>query len=158
MINLFLHTRTGKTSRVLLDDDMVTKVFSKTFYNDGSYIAFREHWRGPKIYLHRFITNVPKGMVVDHINGNKLDNRRENLRICTQSENMANHPRNANNKSGFKGVFYKQENGRFMAYITKDRKRINLGHYSTALEASEAYRIAANKIFGQYAWKGNVSL
>lgn len=59
-----------------------------------------------RVFLHRFIMEASPGQFIDHINGNKLDNRRENLRFCTIQENGFNRGKPKNNTTGFKGVFY----------------------------------------------------
>lgn len=101
------------------------------------------------VYLHRLIMQPAAGFVVDHINGNKLDNRRSNLRVCRQQMNIANKRMSKNNTSGFKGV--RVEGAKFRAYIKVNRKQINLGIYNTAISASKAYERAARKYFGEFA-------
>lgn len=101
-----------------------------------------------RLYLHRLIMNPPKGMDVDHINGNGLDNRRCNLRICTRSQNI----RNAIGKKGtsqYKGVC--RHRNSWLASITKDYKQIHIGHYSTEIEAAKAYDKKAKELFGEFA-------
>jgi len=91
---------------------------------------------------------IPDGMHIDHINGNRLDNRAVNLRVCTAKENGENSRRSKNNKSGFKGVtllgskFRKQ----FRAYICHNRKQIHLGCYDSAEDAHAAYLKAAHDL------------
>lgn len=119
-------------------------------------------WTGPKagprhvIYLHQEILGpVPPGSVIDHINGNGLDNRRANLRICSSKENVRSmHARRG--RSGFKGVFEKHPKNcvlkkPFLAQIVVDQKQINLGYYATADEAARVYDAAAKKYFGEFA-------
>ena len=119
---------------------------------------FPDHYIAPSgcIMMHKFIMNAPKGMCVDHINHDGLDNRRENLRICTYSQNSQNKRRRVDSKSGYKGVHQISEKyklkKRFMAYLRpKGQKRIRLGHYLTAEEAAKAYDKKAKELFGEFA-------
>ena len=105
-----------------------------------------------QILLHRLIAAPSDGMTVDHINRNKLDNRRGNLRLCTQSENSYNRTAQANNQSGYRGVC-RLANGRWYAQICKNSKSIPLGCYATAEEAANAYDSAAVIIAGEFAWR-----
>ena len=100
------------------------------------------------ILIHRIVMNAPKGMDVDHINGDPLDNRKENLRICTRSENCRNKKVRADSKSGYKGVEVRPS-GRFRAYI--GLPKCNLGTYDTPEEAAIAYDKKAIELFGEFA-------
>lgn len=105
---------------------------------------------GKVIFMHRAIMSAAKGTHVDHINGNKLDNRRCNLRFATKSQNAANSKRMSNNTTGYRGVcFYKARNN-FTANITVGQKTKFLGYFATAEEASIAYKAAAEKHFGEF--------
>ena len=99
--------------------------------------------------MHKLIMNAPKGFVIDHINGNTLDNRRCNLRVCTQAENSRNRKTSENTISGYKGVIKKKN--RWQARIMYNSEHINLGFFSTPQEAHEAYCAAALKYFGEFA-------
>ena len=101
------------------------------------------------IKLHRLLKPAPVGYVVDHINHNSLDNRLENLRVCTPKENSYNTSRR-NGK--FKGV-KKQSNGKWNAKIHKDGKKYELKDIGTEKEAAKLYDILAEELFGQYAGK-----
>lgn len=105
---------------------------------------------GKRIYMHREITACPPHLVVDHINGNTLDNRRSNLRICTSRQNLANTC--TFSVSGYKGV--SQHGPRlYRARIKHDRHgEIYLGSYETPQEAAMAYDRAALLLWGEYAW------
>jgi len=99
--------------------------------------------------LHRYLMNPPKKMQIDHINHNILDNRRSNLRICTQTENLYNQNKYKNNRSGYKGV--SKHGKKWRAYINKDGKRQNIGIFSTPELAHAAYCKAAKELHGEYA-------
>ena len=94
--------------------------------------------------------NCPKDMVVDHINHNPLDNRKSNLRICTQRENVMNSSLNSNNTSGCTGVAWVKENNRWWAYIDINNSRINLGYFIDYDEAVKVRKEAEIKYFGEY--------
>jgi hypothetical protein len=111
-----------------------------------------------KIHMHRVITNAPKGKQVDHINGNPLDNRKENLRVCTNSENQMNRGKQGNNKSGYKGIRHMKDKRMinelskpWQAKIQLNRKKIHLGMYKTKEEAARAYDKKAIELFGEFA-------
>lgn len=88
---------------------------------------------------------------IDHINGDKRDNRIANLRAASRSQNMANKGPNRNNTSGYKGVWYFKRTGKWMAGFRKDGRSIHVGCFDTPEEAAEARRIAFEKAFGEYA-------
>lgn len=104
--------------------------------------------------LHRLIMNCPKGMVVDHINGNTLDNRKQNLRICTKLQNQYNQKKHKGNRhSQYKGVTFRKElkSKPWEAFIYKEAKHKRLGYFRTELEAAKAYDIAAKQAYGDFA-------
>ena len=88
---------------------------------------------------------------VDHINQNKLDNRKSNLRLCSHSQNGINKYKQSNNSSGFKGVCFNKRRQKFMAFINKDKKRTYIGYFETAEEAGKAYDKKAKELFGEFA-------
>jgi hypothetical protein len=94
--------------------------------------------------------NPSANMVIDHINGDKLDNRRSNLRICTQAENVRNQKKTRYPRlSHYKGV--SKDHGCWRARITKDRVWYCLGYFRTEEAAAQAYNQAAQELFGEYA-------
>jgi len=123
--------------------------------NDQGYVL-RQKWvnekqRSLQIRMHREILGVPKESDVDHIDGNKRNNQRSNLRLATRAENLRNRGKNKNNTSGFKGVFLQKVTGRFFAQIKLNRKAIYLGTFSTPEEAHAAYVEAAKEYHGEFA-------
>ena len=112
-----------------------------------------------QIYMHRVINGTEDGFFTDHINGNKLDNRKENLRSVTTSENLRNKKMPKNNKTGFKGVFNMGEkymNRPWRAAIRIDGKTVFLGYFETSLHAAVAYDKSAKENFGEFARLNNV--
>ena len=99
------------------------------------------------IQMHRLIMAASAEVSVDHINGDGLDNRRANLRICTHAENMRN--KRTRNKLGAKGVH--QHGRKFYATIERDGARLRLGPFATADEAGAAYAAAAQELHGEFA-------
>ncbi len=102
------------------------------------------------IMMHREIMRPPEGMIVDHRNGNGLDNRRANLRICTQEQNMQNSRGRAVRKSRFKGVFPRR--GRWEAKVTHHGYTRYLGLFDNEVEAAKARDRKALEVFGASAW------
>jgi hypothetical protein len=102
------------------------------------------------ILLHRFLVSAPDGMDVDHINGNTFDNRKENLRICTHSENQKNQKLRINNTSGAKGVSYDKRKKKWRPRITVDGKELFLGYFERLEDAKEAYKHASKTHHGAY--------
>lgn len=112
-------------------------------------------------YLHRFLLDAPRGKVVDHVNGNPLDNRRANLRICERSQNNANSRVPSNSSSGYKGVgLYKPKSwtvAKWRAQIQKDGVKKVIGYFDSAEDAAKAYDEEAVRMFGEFA-KTNASM
>jgi hypothetical protein len=98
-----------------------------------------------------YVTGEWPSLLVDHRDGDPTNNRWDNLRLATRSENSANRRRNRNNKSGFKGVIWDQRHGGWLARIGKNRRTYYLGRYTTAEEAHAAYAAKARELFGEFA-------
>lgn len=121
---------------------------------DASGYASRRQLIGNRrvvIRLHRHLLGdgAPE---IDHVNRNKLDCRRSNLRPATHSENNYNRPPKANNTSGYKGVWQSKEPGRWTAMIGYKGRRKHLGQYPTPEEAAKAYNAAAKILHGRFAY------
>jgi hypothetical protein len=103
------------------------------------------------VRMHRYILNISDPtIVVDHINGNPLDNRRQNLRICTQKENSRNSIKKRTNTSGYKGVSWFKRDKKWRAQIKVNYKAIHLGYFDTLKLAKQAYNQAADRYFGEF--------
>lgn len=99
-------------------------------------------------YMHRLLAEAPKGKDVDHINGNTLDNRLINLRVCTRQQNTFN-AKSRNPKSGYKGVA--KYNKKWGARLTINGKNLYLGVFDTPEEAARKYDSIAKSIYGEFA-------
>jgi len=139
--------------KFLIDKEELNKIEKYNFWSisKGSVVNNRNNNR---IALHRLIKNCPKDKVVDHINGNTLDNRKCNLRICTQAENSKNKRINKNNTSGYKGVFYYKRYNKWTSIIMVNGKKKGLGYFDTPEEAYAAYCKAAKELHGEFANTG----
>jgi hypothetical protein len=120
---------------------------------DGKYRVIGRLFAPRKnIYMHRLIMNAPKGMEVDHINGDPLDNRRINLRICTRSQNAKNIIKHIENGSSkYKGVSFDFVNRKWKSRIQCNRKEIWIGRFDSEIEAAKAYDRAAKELYGEFA-------
>ncbi len=120
---------------------------TKSFY---AVVSVMKDGKKRTIYLHRFLMNPPEGKVVDHKNHDTLDNRRSNLRICTQQDNIRS-ARQRKNSSGFKGVYWNPVRNKWQARIhDTGKKAIHLGLFLEKNAAAKAYNIAAKKLFGKF--------
>jgi len=145
----------------IVDDEDFDRVSQKKWYaqhNKNTFYAMTRNGKnGGHELMHRRIMNPPKGLEVDHINHDGLDNRRFNLRICTREQNARNSIRKKTNTSGFTGVsLSKRETKRkgvpvWESYIRYKGKRIFLGFCLDKNAAKESYLNAAQKYFGEFS-------
>lgn len=101
--------------------------------------------------MHRYLMDAKNGEFVDHINHDKLDNRRCNLRICTKAENNQNRLMAVNNTSGYKGVVWSERDKTYYVKLNCKGKRIFIGTFKDKLEAAKAYDTKALELHGEFA-------
>lgn len=140
-----LFNRFSRTSRKAGEfaDKSISNRYRVAYVDGGLYLA------------HRIIWYIGHGKdatdFIDHIDGDRLNNRLENLRLATHPMNMANRPKPPHNTSGAKGVHLRKDNGKWRAKITANRKNISLGQFSTFDEAHSAVKAARIRLHGVYA-------
>jgi hypothetical protein len=120
---------------------------SRTIYLGGG----RKNQTSEYIYMHRIVNNTPKNSYTDHINRNKLDNRKCNLRTVTNQQNCCNRELQDNNTSGFRGVTWNNQRSKWMAQIKANSKYYYLGLFIDKIDAAKAYDKAAIKFFGNFS-------
>ena len=150
----------SRTDYFIVDYEDYEKIKHDIFYwsivrkkigdRDENYVLTQRYDYG-NIKIHNYIMNPEEGYIVDHINGNGLDNRRENLKIVTQQQNAFNRAIQTNNTSGHKGVSLVKRNNKWLARIGFNGKRIVLGTFDSYEEAVEARKMAEIKYYGEYS-------
>lgn len=139
---------------IITGNKWTARVNSKTDYTVRVY-AYRQQTQGGRIkqiYMHRLLANAPPGMDVDHIDGNTLNNRKSNLRLCTRSQNLSNTKRHADKTHDLpKGIEYRgNRTNKYSARICHNGVRYCLGSFYTIEEASEAYNKKALELFKEF--------
>lgn len=135
-----------------LDDYDKIKDYCWTLNSDGYVICVKR-----QLCLHRLIMDCPKCLYVDHIGGDdtRTDNRKKNLRISTNSQNLMNRGLQKNNTSGFVGVGWNKARSKWEAHIKVNGKKINLGLYRDIEDAVLARKKAEEKYFGDYSYSNS---
>lgn len=154
------HIYLPNVNLTLVDDDDYDFLMQwKWYFNSGyakrcSSVIELDMGLPHTISMHRQILPCPKGLVIDHINRNKLDNRKCNLRICTYSQNFANSPPRTGK---YKGVsFSKGAKRKWISEITVDYRRIRIGCFDSEIEAAAAYNEQAKKYFSKFAYLNEI--
>jgi hypothetical protein len=110
------------------------------------------------VSMHRIIKNPSDDSDVDHINHNKLDNRKINLRECTRSQNLMNKDIGLNNTSGYKGVYWSKNYKKWEARIFVNNSQMLLGYYDSFDEAVQVRKEAEEQYFGEYSYDNSMKL
>lgn len=138
----------------IVDNDDYIYLSSKSWYADVAGYALRtEKINGKKqaVWMHRLIMDCPKNKFIDHVNGDRLDNRKVNLRVCEHRQNLANTKIRKDNVTGFKGVSVTKRSTSFEAKIQHQGKNIYIGRFKDKLDAAKAYNQKAQELFGVFA-------
>jgi hypothetical protein len=134
----------------LISKSCLEKVIRHNWYLDSN--GYPMTYTGRSKTLHKnLLGKQEKGYVIDHINRNKLDNRMENLRIITAKENSYNRTKNINSNNKYKGV--RKSGNKYIASISKDGIKREIGGFETEEAAAEAYDMMAEELFGEFAGK-----
>ena len=141
---------------VRVGNSNVAKVSNEDFEKVKNFIWSFSHgyaYNSSVGRMHRFILGVEEGVCVDHANMDKLDNRRQNIRACTQQQNLFNSRRKLEGKSSkFKGVYYSKRKEKWISDITFSGKKRRVGTFTREEEAARAYDKKAKELFGEFAY------
>lgn len=151
MKKIWLSGKTGEGKYTLVDDEDYIYLSPFRWYLNNSGYATRSIWKNKcskTIMLHTVVLWCPKGYMRDHISGDRLDNRKCNLRIATEQQNCF-HKTKFNALSGYKGV--KKYRKKWFAVISKNNQQMHIGAFDTPKEAALAYNNKAIDLFGEFA-------
>jgi len=132
---------------------------TKWYYGGNGYAMHKTRKEGTH-YLHRWVMERALGRqlgskeYIDHISGVKLDCTRDNLRLCTMSENLANAKIRSDNTTGVRGVSLDNRNGHYTAQVYVNSKKVHLGSFKTVEEAIKARRDKEIEMYGEFVIKG----
>lgn len=142
----------GKAAVVDAEDFESLSRYKWAYHSNGyAYRSERKNGKTVSVLMHRVVAGTPDDLITDHINGDKLDNRRANLRACTYTQNLGNASLRSNNTTGYKGVTWDKSRGRWRARVNVDGREYHLGRFETRDEAVRAYDARARELFGEYA-------
>lgn len=137
----------------IVDSDVSIQLLNRKYCSSlcgGKYYAVT-YIDKKQVYLHRLLTNAPVGKVVDHINGDTLDNRLENLRVCSHKENIRNQRSHPDKLQKYRGVDFMKSKNKYRARITCDGKEIHIGLFDTAENAFTEYKKMSKELFKNFS-------
>lgn len=139
----------------LIDKEDLSELSKYKFHIDKGYVStskwIKEEKRVKHFRIHNILMAPSQGLEVDHINGDPLDNRKENLRIVTHSQNMMNSKISKNNTSGYKGVSFNIARNKWQVHIMDNKKEKCVGYFNNKIEAAKVYNQEALKYYGEFA-------
>lgn len=133
----------------VVDDDDYEFVNGFRWYLNKGYA--QSYAKGRLYKMHRLVMVVKRGQHIDHINHDKLDNRKENLRLCSRAQNNRNLLRRKDNTSGYKNVYRDLSTGHWRPYIYVDGKPIYFGSFKEKRHAAIAHAIFVEHFHGEFA-------
>jgi len=142
----------------IIDDEDYEKVKNIKWHYALGYAVCSIPKNGKRVTvsMHRTIMDIPDGMEADHINRNKLDNRRGNLRTATRAQNNQNQALRKDNRYGFKGVWERKERNKFRVRIKVNKECFYFGTYYNIVDAALAYNLASLKYHGEYGYLNKI--
>lgn len=141
--------------RFLFDISDFEKVEKYKWYGVKEYAEAYDIKTNKNFKMHNLLLNPEEGKVIDHINRDPSDNRRNNLRICNQQQNVFN-TRGKNHTSVYKGVSWQKSRNKWFAVIGINGKTYNLGRYNNEIDAAKAYNKKAIELFGEFAYLNDI--
>lgn len=154
---IHLHDRYGFTKQIAVIDagDYQKIADYKWTLNNYGYAAARIEKQ--RVLLHRMVMPpCPAGYEIDHIDRDRLNNKKSNLRVVSRGQNTMNRPGDVGCTSQYKGVCWSHKKQKYVAQIAKEGKHYFIGHYDSEIMAAKAYNKVANKLFGKYGWLNDV--
>lgn len=136
----------------IVDDSDYDYLSKFIWTRGGDYVVTRSTCSGEQQKMHRLIMGAKIGEEIDHINHDKYDNRRSNLRICTRPQNQHNLPIKITNKSGYKGVHFNKQINRWVSQIKQAGKTVHIGSHKNPEDAATAYNFYAFMQNGEFAY------
>jgi len=157
VISVMQHIKLSKGTFAIVDDEEFERLNKYGWWLGAGGYPLRQIYIGKSgdkylyknVFMHQDIMGTKIGFRVDHVDGNKLDNQKKNLRFASKSQNNWN--RKNTNPSGYKGIQFHTTSKKWRAKITKNDKQYFLGCFDTKEEAAKAYDNAANQLFGDFA-------
>lgn len=154
MKKIELRGKRGEGKHAIVDDEDYDFLIQYKWYANLDGYAVMNHFLledGQSALMHRLLMGTPYNLQIDHINGDRLDNRRCNLRICNTAQNNQNmRPGARHGTSQFKGVHWCATRHKWCAMIKGDYRRYNLGRFDSEIEAARAYDRKAAELFGEF--------
>jgi len=140
-----------QNKQVIIDEKFEYLSGYKWHLSAKRYASRRDKKTGKMVSMHREIMKAKDNECVDHINGNGLDNRIKNLRLCTHQENIRNKKMPSHNTSGYKGVTWDKQMKKWRVQVKHSKTNSYVGLFNNIIEASNAYDKRAREVFGEFA-------